>query len=86
MELYDNAFCVKKRFVVIIYGKEADTSKFQLLDTAFPGESYEWEFTVPKGFWAIEKKRKQTTLWLMGKEGTKALTLGSLAKMDFPGL
>ncbi|GLC80069.1 DUF4046 domain-containing protein [Lacrimispora brassicae] len=73
VKLYDNAFCVKNRFIVIMQDKEAETSKFQLLDTVFPGEFCEWEFTVPKGFWAIEKNRTQATLWLMEKEGTKAL-------------
>lgn len=72
---YDHAFCVKNRFITLMQSKEADISKFQLLDTTFPGEFYEWEFIVPKGFWTIRKNRRCATLWLMEKEGTKALTI-----------
>jgi len=74
VKLYDNSFCVKNRFIAIMRGNAGDVSKFELLNKAFPDEFYEWEFTVPKGFWAIEKNRKRATLWLMEKEGTKALT------------
>ena len=73
VKLYDNAFCLKNRFQVIHLPK-FNINKFQLLDTAFPGEFCEWEFNVASGFWAIEENRRRATLWLMKKEGTKAIT------------
>jgi len=80
VKLYDHAFCVKNRFISLMQSQEADISKFRLLDAAFPEEFYEWEFTVPRGFWVIGKNRRRATLWLMEKEGTKALTTRQFAE------
>lgn len=71
---YTKEFWRKNRFAVLVHPRYMSITKFQLLDMTFPNEFREWEFTVPNGFWAIGENRKRATLWLMEKEGTKALT------------
>lgn len=75
VKLYDNAFCVKNRFTVITQSKEVDISKFSYWRSHFQVDFMNGNFSVPKGFWAMKKNRKRATLWLIEKEGTKALTV-----------